>query len=628
MGKVLWTEDGEQFDKIHSGCMTGIFHALDYQYWHSNVKKILPHRKHETLMKHAKRNRRHKRISDDQDPFEVLKLLEAETSHILVDRSNRKTSSTQKRSLKARIKALVSEDTFKDNDKERDPEFVPSPRLQRTYSIHHLESNEWVHPIIFFPENVNSDELLHENETESPVSSKNVTDPKSKDYGDILEMFKVNKERFLNIFQDGSQVSNTKAKLTKSGSFPTGRRFLRPTKLKDKLNESYTTSKTEKRLDSLSNLGSLMTELDKQGGKNSHDDLNNNNFMRLRRISSLNESSNRYSQLFDFSKEATLRPSRSLKSANGSENILSAQEPSFFRRNRSLPHINNPNQESRDTYFLRSASQNERNPVSCFLRTDKREGMNATEDCECLNEVVDKSDNFSENEHSTEDITHLSSVLVPECCPQEEKVQSEFQILEGLDSLNNSQDNIEKEIKKHMESSMRHYQDDDDFTYVKQILERSGFIKNGFQQTWYSSNQPLDPFVFEEIESQYFHDPELFEEEFKELSHHLLIFDLVDDVLLNLYDKSLTYYPKALSSSCHIQPAPTGPRVLDQVWKRVSRWLELKPDMNESLDDIVSRDLGSDDGWMNLQLDCECVGLELEDLILDEVLEQVLFECS
>ncbi|KAJ9565327.1 hypothetical protein OSB04_001293 [Centaurea solstitialis] len=621
MGKVLWSEDGEQFDKIHSGCMSGIFHALDYQYWHS---KILPHKKHQTLHKHAKRkpkiisyficiscqnihnwkvlnflfslgNRRRKRISDDQDPFEALKLLESETSHILVcvDRSNTKTSSTEKRSLTSRIKALVSEeDTFNKNDKEQDPEFVPSPKLQRTYSIHHLETNEWVHPIIFFPEDVDNDEF-YECEKES-----HVTDPeKNKDHGDILDILKVNKDRFLSILQDGSKDSNTNAKLTKSGSFPGGRRFLKPTKLKDKLNDLFTTSKTKNWLDSLS--------------KNAHDDLRSNNVKSLRRISSFNESSSsRYSQFFDFSKEATLRPSRSFKLASGSEKILSEQEPSFFRRNRSLPHIN------QDYFFLRSGSQSERNLVSFPIRTDKCEGVNSTEDCEFLDEVVDKSDDFSESERITEDNTRLSSGIVPECCPQEEEVQSEFQILEGLDSKNNSK------------SSMRHYHDDNDFTYVKQILERSGFIKNGFHQTWYSSNQPLNPFVFQEIESRYFHDPQCFEEEFTELSRHLLIFDLVDDVLLNLYEKSSPYYPKALSSSCHVRPTPTGPQVLDEVWKRVNRWLELKPSMKECLDDIVSRDLGGDDGWMNLQLDCEYVGLELEDLILDELLEEVLLEFS
>lgn len=52
MAKVLWSEDEEQFNISHPGCMFGIFH----QYWHSNVKKILPHRKHhEALIKHAKR---------------------------------------------------------------------------------------------------------------------------------------------------------------------------------------------------------------------------------------------------------------------------------------------------------------------------------------------------------------------------------------------------------------------------------------------------------------------------------------------------------------------------------------------------------------------------------------------
>nr|GFA31950.1 hypothetical protein [Tanacetum cinerariifolium] len=198
--------------------------------------------------------------------------------------------------------------------------------------------------------------------------------------------------------------------------------------------------------------------------------------------------------------------------------------------------------------------------------------------------------------------------------------------ISGLDFEENLEEIKTVNGKNIIGSSMRRYQKDDDFGYVKQILERSGFIKHGFEKTWYSTNQPLDPFVFQEIESQYFHDPELFAEEMNELSHRLLIFDLVDDVLLTMYERSLTYYPKALSSFCHISRAPTGASVLNEVWKRVSRLLNLKPDMSESLDSIVSRDLRSDDGWMNLQLDSECVGLDLEDLIFDELLEEILSE--
>lgn len=535
MGKVLWSEDGDQFDKIHPGCISGIFHVLHHQYWHSNVKKILPHKSH-------KGNRRYTRVSDDQDPFENLKLLDPETSHILVDKSNKKTNSTQKKSLKARIKALVSEEQNQDDS--------PSPKLQRTYSVHHSESNKWVHPFTFFSENFSS---------ESP---SNVTNPDSNDSGDILEMLEVDKDLFVNIIQEASQVSETKPKLTKSGSYPT-RRNLKPATLKDKLNEFYTKSKSKK-FDS----------------SNENNNFNNH----IKRASSLNESADRYAWLFDFSvdNEASLRPSRSLKLTKGSENFSNAHE---------------------------------KNPVSI------PSGLISTQDCESLNEVTDKKDNISENKLST--------------FPQEEEIQSDFQISEGVDLVCNSQENIEKEIKinKEMKSKSKSskrllYQDDDDFTYVKRILEKSGFIKNGFEQTWYSSNQPLDPFVFQEIESEYVHDPDNFVEELNELSHRFLIFELVDDVLVTMYERSLTYYPKSLSSLCRICGVPSGPRVLDEVWKRVSQLVDLKPDMNQPLDYIVSRDLGSDDGWMNLQLDSECVALDLEDLILDEMLEEILSECS
>nr|XP_043637018.1 protein TRM32-like [Erigeron canadensis] len=606
MAKVLWTENEEQFDhKNHPGCIPNIFHVLE---WHSNVKKILPHRKHEALIKNPKRNRRYKRISDDQDPLE---------GHILVDQCNRKTGSPQKRSLKARIKALVSEDM----DKDVDQDFVPSPKLQRTYSIHHLETNEWVHPIIFFPDSV----------TESPVSSKeysDVTHPEMTDPRDILDMFEVDKELFLDILEVHSRAFDTKPKLTKSGSFPTaykpGSRDLIPMKLKDKVNEFFPTSKAEKRLDS---------ELNILGGS-----------MHLGRISSLNESADRNSELFDFSvgKEAALRTSRSLKLTDGSENLLSSQQPSFSRRNHSLRLVENPSQESRAAYFHRSFSQNERNPIS--VHSNNLTELSSTQDFECSNEVIDKNENFSEDEYCPEakihscgvdtyempikkdshqipqEIANLSSVLTPEYCPPDEDIQ----LSEGLQE--NLMESKNFKSKKDKVRSMRLYREDDDFTYVKQILQLSGFIKNGFQQTWHSSSQPLDPFVFQEIESQYYHDPERFAEEINELSRRLLIFDLVDEVLITMYKRSSPYYPKALSSSCHISTAPTGSRFLDAVWKRIRQLLSLKPDMNDSLNDIVFRDLGRDDGWMNLQLDSECVGVNLEDLILDEVIEDMLFE--
>ncbi|KAI7732086.1 hypothetical protein M8C21_031365 [Ambrosia artemisiifolia] len=553
MAKVLRVED-----KSHPGCMSNIFH----------VKKILPHRKCK---------RRYKRISDDQDYFEVLKLFDTKTSHILVDG---KTFVTRKRSLKARIKALIYEDNVNDKVQDQDQDFVSSPKLQRTYSIHHLGTNEWVRPIIFFPENV----------TESAASSKthvNLTNVEINDSRGVLEMFKVDKELFINSLQDRSVSSDAEPKLTKSGSFPTAyksfSRNLMPMKLEDKLNESYTISKVEKM-------------------KNPHDDVNAKNVIRLRRVYSLNESATRFLDL-NVGKEATLRTSRSLKLTNGSQNLSR----------------NDLNQGPHDTYFLRSFSRGERNPVSfslhksdTFLENEHSPNANSPAFCEDAPALQIEENNYQ----ISKEITEESPVLVTKY-----DTPDEVQVSKGYQEI------IEKEIKavnnkKQMDSSKK----DDDFTYVKKILERSGFIKNGFQQAWYSTNHPLDPFVFQEIESHYVHDPERFAEEVFELSHRLLIFDLVDEVLLTMYERLCTYYPKKLSSYCHISPVPTGSLVLDEVWNNVRRFLNFEHDINESLNDIVSRDLKSDDGWMNLQLDSECVGLDLEDLILDEVIEEMVFE--
>lgn len=168
-----------------------------------------------------------------------------------------------------------------------------------------------------------------------------------------------------------------------------------------------------------------------------------------------------------------------------------------------------------------------------------------------------------------------------------------------------------------------HDQNDEYFNYVREVLEQSGFIKNGFEQTWYSSNQLLNPSVFQGIESQYQCDPESFEEQVIKLSNDLHRFELVDETLLKLYERSFSYYPKALSYFCHLSPAPSGKLVLEEVWKSVSRLLKLNPNKDQSFEYIVSWDLNAGGDWMNLQMESECIALALEDMIFNELLGEV-----
>lgn len=152
-----------------------------------------------------------------------------------------------------------------------------------------------------------------------------------------------------------------------------------------------------------------------------------------------------------------------------------------------------------------------------------------------------------------------------------------------------------------------------DFEFVREVLEKSGFNGNEFLGKWHSSDQPLNPSVLEEIEICEISDP------------HLL-FDLVDEALLEIYDRSCTYFPRAISSNCRVRPIPRGTHLLNEVWAIISRYASSSSPFEQTVDHIIAGDLARDDGWMNLQCETECVALDLEDLIFEELLDELL--CS
>ncbi|GFS37874.1 TRM32-like protein [Actinidia rufa] len=171
-----------------------------------------------------------------------------------------------------------------------------------------------------------------------------------------------------------------------------------------------------------------------------------------------------------------------------------------------------------------------------------------------------------------------------------------------------------------------HRQNNADFDYVSDILERSGFNRTGFLGQWHSLDQPLNPLVFEEAEACWPHEPQRYGDEIFSSCHHQLLFDLINEVMVQIYDTSFTYYPKVLSVNCRIPPISPKYNIVDDAWARISRTLSSRQGVDQSMDCVVAQDFGKDDGWMNLQLETECVGLELEDIIFDELLEEIL--CS
>ncbi|EOA40013.1 hypothetical protein CARUB_v10008702mg [Capsella rubella] len=156
-----------------------------------------------------------------------------------------------------------------------------------------------------------------------------------------------------------------------------------------------------------------------------------------------------------------------------------------------------------------------------------------------------------------------------------------------------------------------HEEEDEDayFCYVKKVLEVSGFLDNkDNDEKWHAEEQPLNPSLVYELEIQ----------EEAVVNNRELLFDLVNEAIVETHNESHIYFPKTF---------PYGKRYLDEVWGRVEWNLSGVGAENKdrSLDDIVGRDLlKKGDGWMNLRRESEWLTLELEDLIFDDVLDELL----
>jgi hypothetical protein len=167
-------------------------------------------------------------------------------------------------------------------------------------------------------------------------------------------------------------------------------------------------------------------------------------------------------------------------------------------------------------------------------------------------------------------------------------------------------------------------EDDADFNYLRDVLEVSGFIGPESLGTWYSLEQPLSPTLFKALEAYLHKGLESSSEDVAYNCDHLLLFDLINEELLDIYESSLAYFPKLLSFTQRVRPLPRGNNVIDEVWKRISWHRRSTSEMEQSIEDIVARDCEKGDGWMNLQLDAEDVALDLEDLIFDELVDEVI----
>lgn len=338
----------------------------------------------------------------------------------------------------------------------------------------------------------------------------------------------------------------------------------------------------------------------------------------MRRTSSLNESMDRYCQLYEnsFNQEAKQQSSDSLKVRTTEAGSPINTVPKNLGRILSMPDLKSyicHSQESSCAFSSATPSRSDFDPnVSTRTSFNERSSL---EDLESL---------IRENSEEVDEISSVASELANFLDGQDnlsKQGQEPSMVINGIEN----KEPPERDLIYDMADLKVDANDRVEFSYVRDVLELSGFSGSGFLGSWHSEDKPVDPLVYEAVEGCLFLDPDCSGNEGGKCDH-LLMFDLINEVLVEIYGRSYGYYPIPLTSLSHIRPMPVGHHVLEQVWGLISFYLRLRPEPDQSLVYVVNVDLAKNDGWMNLHFDTECVALEVEDMVFDDLLDELVFE--
>ncbi|XP_031386428.1 protein TRM32-like [Punica granatum] len=363
------------------------------------------------------------------------------------------------------------------------------------------------------------------------------------------------------------------------------------------------------------------------------------------RTSSLNESLKKYARLFGngLNTDAKLEYSRSLTLRNEEGVFCSSWHgKKIFRRRLSLPDLDSfdyllgeLDHSSADT---ESHSPNKSNPRCDVGEVDENKGSDAVERAEgtttpFVNSPEDSANltmkrDIPENEAESTSGSEVNIALKQETrCSSIEPAMLDwdagstysphsggagFNLHDNISSTENVRiPNVDDDAENVIRSYYRlDKKAEANFNFVRDLLELSGlFDVEGKSPTWFATNyHQLSPSLLKDLDILPLYD--------LDLCNRKLLFDLVKESLVEIRRRSSICIPRASPKEKY--------RILEEVWKRVYWYQRLSSGMNRSLNDVVAQDMkrGSDI-WMNVTVDSKYVGLELEDLIFDELLDEV-----
>ncbi|CAK9143335.1 unnamed protein product [Ilex paraguariensis] len=159
--------------------------------------------------------------------------------------------------------------------------------------------------------------------------------------------------------------------------------------------------------------------------------------------------------------------------------------------------------------------------------------------------------------------------------------------------------------------------EESEFEYVEAVLLGSGLNWDEFLLRWLSTDEVLDPTLFEEVvlfSNRSCHDQKL-------------LFDSTHEVLKEKCEHYFGFFPTVSSVKSNIQPVPRGINLINEVWEGVE-WHILQQASPHSLDQLIRKDLAKSGTWMDLRFETEYTGVEIGAVILADLIEDTVLSLA
>jgi len=149
-------------------------------------------------------------------------------------------------------------------------------------------------------------------------------------------------------------------------------------------------------------------------------------------------------------------------------------------------------------------------------------------------------------------------------------------------------------------------------SFIKAVLEASELLSEENSQIWYTEETLLDVSALAEVGNSYCLTDDA-----------VLLFDCVEEVLLKIRGKFFGTGPWVAFLKHNVRPAPVGRHLVQEVAKGIDSLVG--NEFPNTLEQVMMKDLDSG-SWLDLRHDSESVVVELWDDLLDDLLEEMIFD--